>query len=317
MSSMRHLWVFIPLCLLALGCAGPKPSTAPPSLATVEDGEHLIENNDYDAARALFADIVKGDPRNARAHYYLGFLLAHFGDNDGAKAHYEQALQCDDTLLVARNNLALLYLEMGEPQRAADELNAVIAADPDDADAWYNLGLAKEDLADPAGAKEAWQRAIALNDSDAAPWLALSALAKKSGQLDEALQFCRSARQADPEDPLAPLQEGQVLFDLKKTSEARSMLLSLVDYAEADAEVLTTGGFLLSRADMDADAITLYRTAIVRDEAFASAHLLMGNALGRLKNCAEAAQHFQRFLELAPAGAEADQARKALTACQP
>ena len=77
-----------------------------------------------------------------------------------------------------------------------------------------------------------------------------------------------------------------------------------------------TSGILLARYDEQDRAIALYRAAIERDDGYALAHFKLANALGRKEKFAEAANHFERFLELAPDGAEAEAARQGLELCR-
>jgi cytochrome c-type biogenesis protein CcmH/NrfG len=84
----------------------------------------------------------------------------------------------------------------------------------------------------------------------------------------------------------------------------------------ADATALATAGMLLAKADRDVDAIDLYKAAIAKDEKFPRAHVLLANALARVKKFDEATAEFEAYLKIAPDAKDAETARKGLEACK-
>ena len=103
---------------------------------------------------------------------------------------------------------------------------------------------------------------------------------------------------------------------MKKIDEATAVLTSISNLSPGDAFTLTTAGMLLARFDKDAEAIALYEAALSRDDTFPRAHILLANALARIGRFADAAGHFEKFIELAPESQEADAARKGLEICR-
>ncbi len=307
------------LCLIWLcaSCGGPQPadSTASGS-ATIEDGETLLEQGEYAAAAKVFEKIVSSEPENAQAHYYLGVTKKSLGDLAGAEDHYRLAIGYDANLPAAHNNLGLLLLEKGDLVHAESELNTYLRQRPEDGDAHFNYGLVLEASGDAIKAAEHYQKAAELNPEDPVPWLGLGDLARGAGDFDEALKHYKKGSQLAPDSADLAVKVGQTLLDLKRLDEAVAVLDALPSMPDCDPGILATAGVLLAKFDEDDRAIALYRAAIKIDNGYKTAHLLLANALARKKQFAEAAEHYERFISLAPDAKEAPTARQRLEACQ-
>ena len=55
------------------------------------------------------------EPKNAKAHNYLGVTLGRKGWRDGAEAELQRALELDENLADAHFNLAVVYLQENPP----------------------------------------------------------------------------------------------------------------------------------------------------------------------------------------------------------
>ena len=60
-------------------------------------------------AEAMYRDILESDPTNANAHYGIGRLLDHRGDEYGAIHAYRRALEHDPAYDAAYERLGRLY----------------------------------------------------------------------------------------------------------------------------------------------------------------------------------------------------------------
>jgi len=284
--------------------------------STIEDGEALLEQNDYTEAAQVFTEIVDREPNNAKAHYYLGLSMKNLGDLAAAEAHYKLAINYDANLAAAHNNLGLLLLDKGDLVQAEAELKIYLQQRSDDAAAHYNYGLVLEEAGKVKKAQEYYETAAELDPEDPFPLLGMGDLARKKEQFSKALTYYQKAKKVAPDSPELVLKEGQTLLDLKRLEEAIGVLDDLKTIPRVDPSILATAGVLLARFDEDARAATFYRAALANDANYAAAHFLLANALARKKAFTEAAEHFERFLAISPDAPEADTARKRLNACR-
>lgn len=101
-------------------------------------------------AQAAFETALARDPKDARAHFYLGQAAAAAGKYDAARGHYEAALAAMDAHDVSRPMVRQALDALAPAQKAADamkarvegmvaSLSAQLQADPDNPDGWARL----------------------------------------------------------------------------------------------------------------------------------------------------------------------------------
>ena len=73
-----------------------------------------LDRNRLDEALAALTQATLYDPRNARAHNYLGVVVGRKGWIDGAQVELRRAVEIDPNYSDAHFNLAVFYLE-GKP----------------------------------------------------------------------------------------------------------------------------------------------------------------------------------------------------------
>jgi Flp pilus assembly protein TadD len=320
MTTPRTLLLAAAVSLLAsCGAAEPGSGVGAPAgdaAASIVRGEALIEQGSYQQAAAMFEQLLADDPQNAKVHYYLALCRENLGDGTAAIEGYRQAIGLDPNLAEAHNNLGNLLLFSGDLAGAEKELSLYLEQNPDESGAHYNYGLVLEEMGELAEARQHYEKAIELDPEDPAPLIGVADLTLSDGDPAGALDLYRKARTLDQSDPLPLLREGQALLELKRVDEAAAALAGLAEVAGADASLLTSAGILMARSDRPDEALALYRAAVERDDAFALAHFKLANALGRKQAFAEAAGHFERFLELAPDDQLAEAAKQGLATCR-
>jgi tetratricopeptide (TPR) repeat protein len=98
---------------------------------------------------AILRQAIAANPKDARAHYYLGNLLYDRRRHREAIALWEKSVRLDPSHAVAWRNLGLgCYNALGRPAKARHAYDRAFAADPDDArlfferdQLWKRLGL--------------------------------------------------------------------------------------------------------------------------------------------------------------------------------
>jgi len=132
--------------------SGPSPEAPPPppgparrdgALAEEELWERALElfaEERFEEARALFEEMIRSNPRSARAHLGLGFLYANLGVEDRSREHAETARRYDDLVPEIYFLHAILDEKNGEVEQAIANYQRVILLQPDFAIAHFNLG---------------------------------------------------------------------------------------------------------------------------------------------------------------------------------
>lgn len=322
----------VPCCLiLSSACGGGAASTrpaagaaderlaqteshAPEASPLVRQGETRLSQNDAAGAKALFEQALAQNGGDARAALDLGIASELLGDLPGAEAAYRRALQAKPDLSQAQNNLGVLLRERGELEEATALLTRAAAAAPDSAAAQQNLALAYEDQGKLEPAAEHYARALELAPEDALTRSNYGLLLLKQNKGQAAVQELTRARQDAQGNRAALLAIGNGLRRAGATAEAlQAMEQAVAAGGEPATPALLSELALAQRsADKREEALASLRKALALDPRYATAHYLMGNMLAADKQYADAKQHYEQYLKLAPSGEQADRARERL-----
>ncbi|MBS0168927.1 MAG: tetratricopeptide repeat protein [Nitrospira sp.] len=98
---MRRILCAALVVTACMGCAGPRkaeirPLRAPAGTSTaisqqMEEGNRLLVQEDWAAARQVYLDTIQADPTLAEAHYNLALALERVGEKAEARKHYVAA----------------------------------------------------------------------------------------------------------------------------------------------------------------------------------------------------------------------------------
>ena len=129
----------------------------------------------------------------------------------------------------------------------------------------------------------------------------------------EALEHLQKVLDADPANAPIRVIAAQAALSGGLVDNGLALLKGLDESAIKTPDVFFNVGVALINANRPEDAIPYFGKAIALDAAYADGYFRRGLAHLQLGKTAEAKADLQKFVELAPAGAEADLARKALT----
>lgn len=122
--------------------------------AVEEATELLLEGDPHEALYRL-RNIVKEDPRNPYAFYYIGTAMFEVGRFDAAVDAYEAALRLSPRYMAARVGLSHALRIEGDLQGALKQARKALEQVPGDGDGLFALGLALASSKDRVGAVHA------------------------------------------------------------------------------------------------------------------------------------------------------------------
>ncbi len=256
------------------------------SLGKVEEGDQFLR-------RALAID-----PHNVAALRESGEAKIRQGNLEAAKALFEKALWHGSTDAVSHQRLAFALFLQGKEAEALEHQRQAVAIKPFDAGYRRFFSSLLDVEGDPEAAYQQLLMAFRLDPTDAPTLGKLGRLARRRGNLSQALEFVEIAADLDPESPLYQNQ--------------------LADYYQAagvEAESLAARG---RAADLEklyqayADSISLVRQGQVEKAAsdletamqgappFPTGLLLQAELQRRLGHKDAALKLYLRVLELDP-----------------
>jgi tetratricopeptide (TPR) repeat protein len=120
----------------------------------VEEATELLHEERFHEALVALRDVVKRDPSNPYAYYFLGVGLFDVGELEAARDAYRACLGLAPGHLGARVALSHVLRGLGDVREAIREGLEALRRAPGDADALHAVGLAYHARGDAAAAKK-------------------------------------------------------------------------------------------------------------------------------------------------------------------
>jgi tetratricopeptide (TPR) repeat protein len=158
-------------------------------------------NIDYGNDVAMWRDVVKKRPDNARAHNNLGEVLAERNDFDDAIAEFSTGETIDPGRFDVHNNLGLALAMQGRPEEGRRELIEALRLKPSDPTAHLNLARVLNALGDTTGAIQEYSRAVQIKPDFAEAYLQLGFTLEKQGKTSEAKEQYQIVLELYPDSP--------------------------------------------------------------------------------------------------------------------
>ena len=191
----------------------------PPTPEDLARAEHLLGQKSYAAAETLLRDIVRADPKNARAH----------------------------------GNLALALLPQRKIREAVDEGRLAAAYAPESAQARFIYGLALRAAGRPADAAREFAKANALQPNEVGPLDALADAYAATGDERAAAAYERLL-ELDPGRSGPPLAFASYLWEAGKDERANSIAAAAVEKFPDDGPLRAAYGYALLEQQRFVDA---------------------------------------------------------------
>lgn len=160
----------------------------------LDEAQHAMDANNYDAAIASLQKFIAQQPDVAYGHFQLGYAYTALKRDDDARAEYERAIALDPKMPEACLNLGILLLQT-----------------------------------DPAAAVAPLKKAVDLLPSQSRPRLLLGAAQELSGDFASAAASFEGAAHLDPRDTDALLRLGSFYLRLKRPADAEAKFHSVLD----------------------------------------------------------------------------------------
>jgi tetratricopeptide (TPR) repeat protein len=149
----------------------PRQSTRTEKIANplnglLEEAQHDIDNNQFEAAVAALQKVLAEKNDIAWAHFQLGYAYTALKRTDEARAEYEKATALDPKMSEAYLNLGILLTE-AKPADAVAPLRRAVDLLPAQSRPRFLLGVALERSGDIPAATESYESALRLDPSDA------------------------------------------------------------------------------------------------------------------------------------------------------
>jgi len=244
----------------------------------LQEGLALHRRGAVGEAAARYAAVLRADPANADAHYYLAAISCQQGRFDEGAEQARRALGSDPRHARAHLLLGRSLSALGEREQALASFDRAIALAPSLAQAHGNRGDLLSDLGRNAEAVESYDRAVALVPTSIEDWfnrgVALAAIERK---IDAITSFDKAIA-GKPDWAEAYLWRAKLLTDLHRPGEALAAVDKAFVIAPGLAQAwLGRGNVMLALGRFD-EALAAYDQALKLQPDLADAWIGYGKA---------------------------------------
>jgi tetratricopeptide (TPR) repeat protein len=261
---------------------------------------------DLVTAQAVYAKVLRANPRNFGALYALGVSYCQQGQHARGVSFLEQALAVQPDYAEAHSNLASALNALSRHDEAVAHSERAVALDPACAEAYCNLGNALHALGRYEEAIVRHEQALVLKPALAEAYCNLGNIFHTVGRHEESIARYEQALALDPACAEAHNNLGNALHALARHDEAivRYEQALVLKPTSADAHCnLASALNALSRHD---EAAAHSERALALRPDFAQAHNNLGNTYKALARYDEAIARYEQALALKPDLAEAE-----------
>src|SRR5674476_149017 len=138
-------------------------------------------------AMERYSDVLRIDPQNADALYYVAVLACHEGQFQQGIDLARRSLSFRPGQARAHNVIGQAFHRLGQIKDALASFDDALACDINFADAYGNRGNMLSELGRAAEALSSFDRALALNADSSGDWQNRGATLHGMGRLDEAI----------------------------------------------------------------------------------------------------------------------------------
>jgi tetratricopeptide (TPR) repeat protein len=176
----------------------------------------------WQSNRELWSHTLAVTQNNFIAEDNLGGAFILEGQEEEAYPHFEAAARINPRDPMSRSNLGTYYQTHGQMQQAVEEYHIAINSTSDRgllAQTYANMGAAHRELGADELARQNFQESLRLNPNQFNAWLGLGLLARKQGQVEEALRDLGRSLELQPTAE-GYLELGRTLEQAGRASEA-------------------------------------------------------------------------------------------------
>jgi predicted O-linked N-acetylglucosamine transferase (SPINDLY family) len=260
----------------------------------------LHGRGDLNGARALYEQILRTDPRHAKALHMLGTAALQCGDLQNGVALVRQSLEIDPTQPAAYSALGNALRSLGRPHEALQMFDRALELDPNHLPAHNNRGSALVDVGRLEEAIESYERVLHLAPDHFGALVNCGYAVLRAKQPGRALANFQRALRLRPDSTRALFGYADALRFLRQFKEALAILERGLALEPGNAQGWHDHGCVLHELRRVEEAVPSYERAVGLNSQDATYHCYLGSALLELGRFEAAAASFARGVEIAP-----------------
>lgn len=193
------------------------------------DGRRLLEAGEFVECEETLNKVLKREPTNIHARFFLGSMFAKTGRSDEAVKILEALIEERPNWEEAHNNLAVALQSLGRFSEALAHYKKAVEINPDFADAHNNATYILHQLQRDEVALQSVDRALALQPNRFDVLTNRAATLKSLGRIDEAREMMIKASENAPRDKGILVKVGLELNQYGEYQRSVDVFQSIID----------------------------------------------------------------------------------------
>ncbi len=267
---------------------------------TLAAGIRCHDAGDLQGAERHYREVLRANPRHAKATYLLGLLAHQVGKLDLAIGLLCQAIRFDGRQPTFHARLGEAFRAAGRLTEAVESYRQAVRMNGRQPEFQNGLGTLLQMQGDLEGAIACYRQATALKSTHMAGWFNLGLALQQCGRFDEAATALGEAVRIAPEHFDARVAWAGMLQAAGRTQEAIDVFQKLAEEDPDSPQIQCAIGAGQQALGNCAAAMACYLRAIELAPNFAEAHYNLGTALQNLGRDADAVTAYLRATELSP-----------------
>ncbi len=272
---------------------------------TLSQAVTSYKEGDIDKASSQFLNVLKLDPKNPDALYFMGMIDHSGGRSEVAEHRANDLLLLKPTDGKALNLLGTILMSQGKTDEALEHFNKGIKHNKDDARLRVNAAICNIGSGKPEASIERCKEAIGISPEYANAYNILGNAYMGLNDMGNAATSFKQALEKNPAFHDAEFNLGVSLFELNKYDEALNSFNKVLDSLPNSVHAMTRKADVYLIKNKLEKASKLYDQAIKTNNKFSNAYVGMGKLLQRLQKHNDALSHFKKAIELNPNSIEA------------
>ncbi|TFG61297.1 MAG: tetratricopeptide repeat protein [Deltaproteobacteria bacterium] len=232
----------------------------------------LASAKDREKAKKVLEEAVRNDPKNGLVWELAGRFSAATGTPAEAEAAFLKAIELAPDIISPYFQLGLIYTTQKKFPEAEVRLRKVLEKDDKNVGAHALLGMVLNSQGEIDASNKEYRRVLDLSPKNALAANNLASnLADGGGNLDEALKFAQTAREASPEDPNVSDTLGWVYYKKGLLEPAYPLIAEAAGKAKENPVIRYHHGMVLAKKGKSKEAAEELKAALALDSEFPGA----------------------------------------------
>ena len=273
---------------------------------TNELGLCYYDSKEWGLAKKYFESAAILTPEEPVYHTNVGLAEFNLNNLEDAEKHLRKSIEIKPDDEVALVKLAGIYFKKEDWRSAKETYEKLVEIGPMNELNYYDLGQIEEKLQDFERATDHFKKVIEINKNYDKAWYKIGQRQREEGDINSAIKNLERALELNPQNDVYHNELGLCFFKLKEWEEAKKCFTKSVTITPEDYVYQSNLGAVDTELGNFDSAEKYLQKSIEINSEYALTYFNYGELLEKQNKIREAIIQYEKYLELAPNDAEAN-----------